>query len=208
MSAEEFPSCIAAARRGDPKALEVLCERYYPAVQRMAHAALRARNGGADPHLVALFSTGDIVQDVFRSVLRNLGSFTGESEGEFVNYLVVSVRTRLVDMLRFHMAVRRDRRRTEPVGESAADFLDERCPDELLSLEEQVQIYYAVLEGTPARQRILLVRRLGGEASFQDLADELDFPSADAARKAYAKAHARLLVELRRRGVQSWGESA
>ena len=75
-------------------------------------------------------------------------------------------------------------------------------------LDEQVQTYYLVLDDLPSRSRLLLVRRLGGEASFQELADELDFPSADAARKAYAKAHARLLIELRRRGVSALGEIA
>ena len=196
-----FPAMLAAARSGDREALDTLCSLYYPTVERIAHRGLRSELGSATDNLVALFSTGDIVQDVFRRVLTSLGSFSGTSEGEFVNYIASAVRTRLLDLLRFHHAVRRDRRKTTCVEESTRQKAVSNHTVAQVSADEQVRLYLSVLDGFAPRERALIVRRLDGEATFEELAKELDFPSKDAARKAFNRLHARLLIRLQRVGV-------
>lgn len=200
MVVPDFPNMLAAARGGDRAALDALCAAHYPTVERIAHRELRVELGASAGNLVALFSTGDVVQDVFRKVLTGLAAIEGITEGEFVNYMATAVRTRLLDLVRFHHAVRRDRRRTTH-DTALAERSHDQHPLRRSALEEQVRIYFSILDGFDARERALLVRRLDGGATFESLADELGFPSPDAARKAFHKLHARLLVRLQRHGV-------
>ena len=175
---------------------------YYPVVERIAHRGLRQGGNFAATPLVALFSTGDVVQDVCKSVLRSISGFKGESEGEFISYLVNAVKSRLVDLMRFHSAVRRDWRRRDQQVEGLP-LIDRRegSPDDQLSRSEEVEAYIDVLARTPRRERELESRRIEDSDSFESLASRLGFPSADAARMAFYKARARLLVSLRDRGV-------
>jgi RNA polymerase sigma factor (sigma-70 family) len=197
----DFPILLAAARRGDRMALDSLCSLHYPTVERIAHRQLRAELGAHAGNLVALFSTGDVVQDVFRRVLSSLEGFLGATEGEFVNFIASAVRSRLLDLVRFHHAVRRDRRRTKHEDGALDHTQASDHPVRKLCAEEQIRIYFATLDGFEGRDRVLLVRRLDGEAPFETLAEELGFPSADAARKAFHRLHARLLVRLQQSGV-------
>ena len=64
-----FASLLARARQGDDAALDQLLERYYPVVQEMVHRSLSRDLRTKRPWLIARFSTGDVVQEVFRSVL-------------------------------------------------------------------------------------------------------------------------------------------
>ncbi|MCA8950336.1 MAG: sigma-70 family RNA polymerase sigma factor [Planctomycetes bacterium] len=199
----DFPTLLTAARRGDSSSLDTLCSVHYPTVERIAHRELRVELGANAGNLVSLFSTGDVVQDVFRKVLASLDGFEGTTEGEFVNYVATAVRTRLLDLVRFHHAVRRDRRRTTHEDGALAQHPDPDQPVRKLCADEQVRIYFAILDGFEARERALLVRRLDGEATFEMLAEELGFPTADAARKAFNRLHARLLIRLQQSGVSA-----
>jgi RNA polymerase sigma factor (sigma-70 family) len=201
MTSADFPPILAAARSGDQVALDALCSMHYPTVERIAHRELRVELGANAGNLVALFSTGDVVQDVFRKVLARLEGFVGATEGEFVNYIAAAVRTRLLDLVRFHHAVRRDRRRTTHEDAVLAQKPGPDHPVRKLCAEEQVRIYFSILDDFDTRERALLVRRLDGEATFENLADELGFPSKEAARKAFNRLHARLLIRLQRSGV-------
>jgi len=58
-----------------------------------------------------------------------------------------------------------------------------------------------VLDGFPARERALLSLRLEQQLEYEQLAQQLAFPSADAARKAFHAVQARLLLRLRQRGL-------
>lgn len=197
----DFPAILAAAKRGDQTALDSLCSMHYATVERIAHRELRAKLGSSASNLIALFSTGDVVQDVFRKVLTNLEGFVGETEGEFVNYIAIAVHTRLLDLVRFHHAVRRDRRKTTRDDAALAQNTDPDHPVAKLCADEQVRIYFSILDDFAARERALLVRRLNGDATFETLAEELGFPSKEAARKSFNRLHARLLIRLQKRGV-------
>ncbi|WP_439116216.1 RNA polymerase sigma factor [Ilumatobacter sp.] len=197
----DFPAMLTAARSGDQVALDALCSLHYPTVERIAHRELRSELGSTAGNLVALFSTGDVVQDVFRKVLASLEGFAGTSEGEFINYIAAAVRTRLLDLVRFHHAVRRDRRKTTHEDESLQQKVGNDQTVEQLCADEQVRIYFSILDDFDPRERALLVRRLDGEATFEALAQELGFPSKEAARKAFNRLHARLLIRLQKAGV-------
>ncbi|MEO0479652.1 MAG: sigma-70 family RNA polymerase sigma factor [Planctomycetota bacterium] len=199
MTSTGFVSNLRAARSGDRSAQDALCSEYYTAVQRMAHSALRARGHTNLRPLAALFSTGDVVQDVFRGVVRNLGGFHGDSEAEFVAYLSRAVQSRLIDLIRFHAARRRDYRRSARFDSSVGEPRDATRD---VGAEGEVRDNLArALESMPVRSRVVLVRRLEGGASFSDLAIELELPSAEAARKVFTRAKAKLALELNKRGI-------
>ena len=91
----DFRMILEAARRGDRAATEVLFRRFYPGVERMVHRSLSQDLRSNRPWLNVRFSTGDVVQDVFRSLLRDLSGFEGDTEGTFSWYLAMVVRNRL-----------------------------------------------------------------------------------------------------------------
>ena len=196
----DFGVTLAAARRGDAEALQSLTERFYPTVQRMVHQRLELDLRVSRPWLSARFSTGDVVQDVFLGVLRDLNAFGGDNEGAFAGYLAMVVRNRIVDAVRFHEAERRDGRR---LGISA-DVLDLEGADldpasEAASAEETERLKRALMRFEP-RDQLLLRARLENLATFGELADQLGFTTESGARRAYYAAQARLALALKEVG--------
>lgn len=192
----EFLELLHASRDGDAAALDALFERFYPTVSEIVRRGLASGVRSKRPWIAALFSTRDVVQDVFLGVLRDLDAFHGESERDFVGYLATLTRNRLVDAVRFHQAVRRDGRRLGPnVDERDAC---ERAADPAESAEsaEEIARFSEVLATFGERDRILLRDRLEHETPFAALAQKLGYASADSARKAFRVAQARLLARL------------
>lgn len=198
----DFRALLAGAARGDREALDALLTCYYPAVQAMVHRALATDLRLKRPWLAAMFSTGDVVQEVFCGVVRDIGSFDGADEGAFVAFLATMVKNRLIDAIRFHEAVRRDQRRAIKLGDSEPDF-DGAAPDpaQAVALDEQVQRFLRVVNTFEPRERLLLRDRLDLGVGFRELAEQLGYPSEDAARKAFYAAHAKLVLRLRSAGV-------
>jgi RNA polymerase sigma factor (sigma-70 family) len=192
-----FDVALQAARRGDAEALEFLAERFYPVVQRLVHRRLELDLRASRPWLATRFSTGDVVQEVFLGVLKDLGAFAGDNEGAFVGYLAMVVRNRIIDAIRFHEAERRDGRR---VGLSA-DQLDLAGPGDdpaagLRAAEEQTRLREALMRFEP-REQLLLRARLESLATFRELAEQLGYHDESGARRAYYAAHARLALALK-----------
>ncbi|MEZ5966266.1 MAG: sigma-70 family RNA polymerase sigma factor [Planctomycetota bacterium] len=189
---------LTAARAGDRDAMDQLLVHYYPTVRGMVHRSLAADLRRKKPWLSAMFSTGDIVQEVFQSVVRDLDHFESDNEGAFVNYLVSLVQNRLLDAVRFHEALRRNPRRAphglDRIGQEATDT---RGPAEVVEAEEQLRRYAVAIARLSPRERTLLRRRLHTTETFAQLAEHLGYPSEDSARKAFYAAQARLLVEFR-----------
>lgn len=195
----DFSLLLAAARNGDQASLTLLFERFYPSVERQVHAALAKDLRVNRPWLTTRFSTGDVVQEVFRSVLADLGGFAGGTEELFTHYLTTIVRNRLLDVVRFHEADRRDGRRTSPPpsDDEAASLRDGPATDAISA--EQRQIFDELLADFDDRDQRLLRGRLECEREFQDLAVELGFGSVSATRRAFYAAHARLAIRMRQR---------
>jgi len=195
----DFPRLLEAARRGDQGSLAQLFERFYPSVERQVHAALARDLRVNRPWLTTRFSTGDVVQEVFRSVLSDLDGFAGGTEELFTHYLTTIVRNRLLDIVRFHEAERRDGRRTSPPPEEdeTPSFRDGPATDAISA--EQREIFEAVLASFDERDQRLLRGRIEADREFQDLTDELGFGSVSATRRAFYAAQAKLAIRVRQR---------
>jgi RNA polymerase sigma factor (sigma-70 family) len=198
----DLPELLAAARTGSPAALDTLCARYYARVQMQVHHAMSAGIRSRKPWLNAMFSTGDVVQEVFLRVLRDLPRFHGTGEAQFVAWLAASMQNRLVDAVRFHQALQRDQRRSEPTVDDVLPGREAEPVQPLITRDALVR-YEAALAGLLPRERELIDARLTAAETatpFEDLATQLGYPSAAAARKAFFLAKARV---LRRLGTES-----
>ena len=207
-SHSEFPRLLNAGRRGNPAAQATLYRRYFAQVERIAHAQLRRAAGGRGTSLSARFSTADVVQDAFLALFDHLHAFAGSSEGEFVNYLATLVRNRALQAVRFHQATRRDWRRQYNSLESFAPDLLAVLPDASLAMNDPARhseieaLYRSALDSLPAHERQVLRARIEFGLGFTALAEQLGYPSRYAARRAFFAAQARLILRLKRAGVQ------
>jgi RNA polymerase sigma factor (sigma-70 family) len=207
--ASDLADLIAAARRGEAAARNELVARFQDRVTAMAHRQLRARLRHQQHALLRQLSTGDIVQEVFVEVLRSLDRWDGGSETAFAALLATLVEHRIVDQIRRSQADRRDVRRLDAAGPATAGVAAAgRGPVTLAASHEQLAIYRGVLATFAEREQALLSLRLEGELEFAELAQRLAYPSADAARKAFHTAQAKLLLRLRQHGVEPAGGDA
>jgi len=191
-----FQELLARARAADSDALDALFEEFYPTVRSLVHRSLARDLRLNRPWLTTRFSTGDLVQEVFRSVLRDLRTFGGTTEASFVGFLTTVVRNRLVDAIRFHEAERRDGRRSaQKTGTWGADSRPQDPAEEAASAEQVVRMYRA-LQTFSERERHLLRARIEGLDSFKNLAEQLGYGSETAARRAFYGAQARLAILL------------
>jgi RNA polymerase sigma factor (sigma-70 family) len=194
-----FRETLAAARAGDREARESLIRHVYPRVERMVHMALARDLRNGRPWLLARFSTGDVVQEVFRSLIQDLGAFSGENEAAFIGYLAMVVRNRLMDAIRFHESAQRDGRRTAPAIEAEDQERGEPGSATAALYDDELEHFHAVLETFPERERLLLRGRLEQGLRFHDLAERLGLSSKFAARRAFYAAQAQLVIRMRQR---------
>ena len=198
-----YAALIDAARVGDAQALDAALRWIYPKVQAMVHKRLRTNIILKNPWLRPMFSTGDIVQDVFVGVLSTVPKLEGRDEDTVVGYLATTVRNRLMDMMRFHGAARRDGRRHADVDELQLTVASNNSPPHDVEVNEKLAIYFQVLESFEPSQRDLLRSRLEHGQPFDSVAAELGLPSGDTARKQFNELYSRLLVRLGNRGVHA-----
>ena len=202
----DLPELLARARSGASDARNELVARFHDRVAALVHRQLRQRLRPQQHAVLRLLSTGDIVQEVFVDVLRGLDRWEGEREDAFVTLLATLVEHRLLDQVRRSQAARRDVRRVGDAGPvTVGAAANERSPATLAGNEEQVAIYRDVLATFSDRERALLALRLEDGVEFAELAERLAWPSADAARKAFHTAQAKLLLRLRQRGADPGG---
>ncbi|HTF87407.1 MAG TPA: sigma-70 family RNA polymerase sigma factor [Planctomycetota bacterium] len=192
-----FVAALEAARRGDAEALEILTERFYPTVQRLVHHRLEQDLRRSRPWLTSRFSTGDVVQDVFIGVLRDLDAFAGDNEGAFVGYLAMVVRNRIIDAVRFHEAECRDGRRLGALDNLVDLAGPTSDPASEAASAEQMERVRLALKGFEPREQLLLRARLENLATFSELADQLGFSTESGARRAFYAAQARLALALK-----------
>lgn len=193
-----FLDDLEAARAGEMAALERLFRSFYPRVRRMVHHSLATDLRTNRPWLSARFSTGDVVQEVFRSVLSDLDGFGGRTEDAFTGYLSMVVRNRILDAIRFHEAARRDGRRASGDVDDAGLAAPVDDPAEVMASEEDLVRFHEAVNELPEKERLLLRARLEQTASFHELAQRLGYGSTSAARRAFYAAQAKLAVRLGR----------
>jgi RNA polymerase sigma factor (sigma-70 family) len=174
---------LLRARTGDPVALDDLCARYYPRVQRWARGRLpRGARGAVD--------TGDIVQEVLLKVIKRIPVFQPRDEGAFQGYLRQALTNRFRDEARkakVHPAA-------SPLDSSWAAYGP--SPLEQAIGAEGVERYEAALAKLSEPDQRAIVARCEWGMSHEEVAQLVGKSTANAARVAIHRALVRLAKEM------------
>ena len=173
---------LARARSGDEKALNDLCARYLPRLQRWAHGRLPAWARGA-------LDTHDLVQDALSQAIQHIGSFEPRHEGAFQAF----VRTTLLNRIRDE--IRRAHRR--PTDALATDRpADGPSPIEEAIGSEALARYEAALQRLKPVDREAIIARIELGLPYPEVARALGKPSVAAAHVAVSRALLKLAKEM------------
>jgi RNA polymerase sigma factor (sigma-70 family) len=196
---------IRRAAGGDAAAIDQVVRDLYPDVRDLVHRELERDFRRSHRWMLPIFSTGDIVQDVFLGTLKALPTFELRDLEGLRGWLAVQVKNRILDTVRRHESLRRDRRKDVALGESTGEgpMLVDQEPSPSCSAElgELLHGFEGVVAELSDRERRLIELRLHDERSWREVAAELQFPSEEAARFAFRYLKARLLVKLQRMGL-------
>lgn len=171
---------IARARAGDQAALDRLLARHLTPLRRWARGRLPtwARD---------VADTDDLVQDTLLRTFKRLDDFEVRGVGALQAYLRQAVVNRVRDELRAR------NRRPEATGFDGLEVDGHRSPLEELIGRESVDRYERALAELRPEEREAIIGRIEMGYSFEELAEMLGKPSADAARKAARRALVRLI---------------
>ena len=174
---------LRRARAGDNEALNRLCERYLPSLRRWASGRLPywARD---------VLDTDDLVQDTILRVLPHVEAFEPRHEGALQAYL----RQALLNRIR--QEIRRHNRRQRRVDVEIEGVDPGASPLEEAIGREAMESYETALGRLRSEEREAIIARVEMGCSYEQLAEALDNPSADAARMAVNRALVRLGQEM------------
>lgn len=175
---------LERARAGDADALEELFARHIPGLKRWASGRLPrwARD---------ITDTTDLVQETLLETLKHLDRFECRGEGALRAYLRQAVINRIRNQLR-----RRARRGPATTLDSAIE--DERTSPLEAAIGEQTRDRYeAGLQRLTSDEREAIVSRVEFGMSYEEVAEVLGKPSANAARMAVVRALVRLAEEMK-----------
>lgn len=186
---------IAAAKRGEPHAVDSLFARNLPPLV----AFIRARAGKA---LAARESAADIAQSVFREVLQDVDQIKLEGEGAFRNWLFQQATRKVLDRAKFYGRERRDiaREQAIPTAGPAADailacYASIASPSRHAAAKEELERFEQAVQGLPDNQRdAVTMSRLMG-LSYDQIAEQLG-TSESAVRGLVARGLAALSSQL------------
>jgi RNA polymerase sigma-70 factor (ECF subfamily) len=174
---------LGRARSGEDLAVEELCRRFLPRLERWA-------SGRLPDYARDLLDTRDVVQESMMATVARLDRFEPRHAGAFQAYL----RTAVLNRMRNEMARSR--------GRSVA-LLDSRIGDPSPSPVEQaigreaMDRYECALEQLPLTDRALVIARVELGLRYDEIAEEAGRPSADAARMAVSRALLKLATKMR-----------
>ena len=176
---------VQRAKTGDREALDRLFARSIPLLRRWASGRLPRWTRD-------LMDTDDLVQETVVRAVSRIGAFEPRHEGALQAYLRQAVMNRIRD------EIRRGIRCPSP------SQLDVDSPDRNASpLEEAigreaVERYEAALAALRPEEREAIVARVEMDGTYEQVAQVLGKPSADAARMAVTRALLRLAEEMSR----------
>jgi RNA polymerase sigma factor (sigma-70 family) len=181
-SAEDLESTavlLLKARDGDGAAVNRLFDRYYPLLRRIAHGRLSNRQR-------TLTDTDDLVQMTLFQAFKSLDRFEYRREGAFLAYL----RTILLNEIR--QEVRRSKRR--PVAEPLLDDHVDPGKTPAREAEERMRLerFERALGELSEDQYEAILLRIEFGFSYEQIARDLQRPSANAARMLVVRALARV----------------
>lgn len=184
LSPESTVDLLARARAGDESALDEVFARAIPPLKRWASGRLpRWARGVVD--------TDDLVQDTVINTLKRIDVFEYRVDAALQGYLRQAV------MNRIRNEIRRVTRHPTP------DTLDSAAPDsglsplEALIGKQTVEAYDEALARLEPAEREAIVGRVELGLSYQELAQAMGRPSADAARMAVGRAMLKLAALLK-----------
>jgi RNA polymerase sigma-70 factor (ECF subfamily) len=172
---------LTRARQGDGEAVNQLVAKYLPLLTRWAHGRLPRDSRD-------LAETQDLVQETLVRAIRRLESFEARQRGALHSYLRRALMNRIRDEIR--------RARTRPMskGEADAETVADAAPSPLEALigTEAVRHYETALDCLSPDEREAIISRFELGCTYEEIANALQKPSADAARKAVRRALLRL----------------
>lgn len=178
---------ISRARTGDQAAIERLFARHLKPLQRWASGRLPrwARD---------LADTDDLVQEALLQTFRRIGDFEPRHVGALQAYLRQAVLNRLRD------EVRRKARRPDATDVDGLEDVTVRSPLEQAIGRQAIEDYEEALGRLKPEEREAIIARVEIGYTYEELAEALGKPSADAARKTARRALLRLAEEMNRGG--------
>jgi RNA polymerase sigma-70 factor, ECF subfamily len=182
--AREFCRLLAAARQGSIEALGQLFEWCAPWLLRVA-----ARELAHDWRTKT--TPADCVQDAYLEAQRDFLLFGGTGRGEFFNWLRRILLHNLSDHRRRYLTQIRDSSLERPLSEVTKSVPlianDEPPADQVVAQEEAKQLQSALSNLTLDHRTVIRLRN-EEERSFAEIAELMDKPSEDAARKLWERA--------------------
>lgn len=176
---------IDQIKSGDAAAIEILFGRYLVPLQRWA-------SGRLPPWARHATDTHDLVQDTLLNVFRRIENFEPKREGAFQAYLRQAVMNRIRDLIRrAHSAAATTALDEESIPGAGSQF------ESMVGLET-LERYESALARLSESDREAIIGRVEFGNSYEELARNLEKPSADAARVAVARALVRLAAEMKR----------
>jgi RNA polymerase sigma-70 factor (ECF subfamily) len=182
VSAMASMELLARARSGDSDALNDLCARYLPRLQKWAHGRLPAWARGA-------LDTHDLVQDALAQVIQRLGTFEPRHDGAFQAFLRTALLNRIRDEIR-----RAHRRPTDVLASDRP--ADGPSPIEEAIGSEALARYEAALQRLRPTDREAIIARIELGLPYTEVAQALGKPSVAAAHVAVSRALLKLAREM------------
>ena len=184
-SLDSTAQLISRARNGDHEAIERLFARHRAPLRRWASGRLPrwARN---------LADTDDLVQETLLHTFRRMDGFEARGVGSLQAYLRQAVLNRLRDELR------RKARHPVALDPNALEDVAARSPLEEAIGHQAVEEYEEALGRLKPAEREAIIARVEMGYTYDELAQALGKPSAEAARKAARRALLRLAEEMHR----------
>ena len=173
------------AQAGDQAALEALCLRCLKSLTRYAAGRL-------PPAARGMVETQDVVLEAVQRGMFRLHEFEVRHPGALVAYMRTILRNLIVDYAR--SAIRRPLQ--VELDEHQADR--GQSPLERVLDEEQIELYEAAVERLKPRDAALVTLKIDEQLGYEEIAVELGFRSANAARVATRRAVLRLVHEMSR----------
>jgi RNA polymerase sigma factor (sigma-70 family) len=164
---------IAAARRGEARALETLFARNLPPLV----AFIRARAGKA---IAARESALDLAQSVYREVLQDAEQIELRDEGAFRNWLFMAATRKVLDRARYLGRERRDVAREQalptagPEVDAALSCYVSMCtPSQHAAAREELARVEAAVQDLPEDQRDAVVMSRLMNLSYAQIATQM-----------------------------------
>jgi RNA polymerase sigma-70 factor, ECF subfamily len=184
--AESTIHLIERARAGDQQAVDRLFERHMKPLQRWASGRLPrwARD---------VSDTDDLVQETLLQTFKRIGHFEPRGSGALLAYLRQAILNRVREELR------RKGRRPDGSRLTGVDLASElSSPLEQAIGQEALDRYDRALQRLKPEEQNAILGRVELGYTYEELAEALDKPSAEAARKAAQRALVRLAQEMER----------